>query len=38
MMGIEQVLTIRTVSFDPVDEEVFALPAEIEALLEAVPR
>lgn len=32
MMGMEQVLTVETVEFDTVDESVFALPEEIEAL------
>lgn len=35
MMGMQSVMTIESVEFDPFDPEVFALPAEIAALAEA---
>jgi hypothetical protein len=33
MMGLEQVVTITSVSFDPVDPSEFALPPAIQALV-----
>ena len=33
MMGMTQVITIESVSFAPIDDAVFALPAEIAALV-----
>ncbi len=37
-MGIESVVTITSVEYDVVDEAVFELPADIQALLQAPPR
>jgi hypothetical protein len=34
MMGMQQVMTVTSVSFEPIDDAVFALPPEIEALAE----
>jgi outer membrane lipoprotein-sorting protein len=34
MMGMQQIVTIDAVSFEPIDAAVFALPVDIEALLE----
>jgi len=33
MMGLESVMTINSVSFDPVDPKVFDLPPQIAALV-----
>lgn len=35
MMGMQQIIELQDVSFEPFDESVFALPPEIEALLES---
>lgn len=32
-MGVEQIITIREVTFDDVDDDAFALPAQIRALI-----
>ncbi len=32
MMGMQQVMTFESVNFEPIDDAVFALPAEIQAL------
>jgi len=37
-MGIESVVTITSVEYDVVDEAVFELPADVQALLQAPPR
>jgi hypothetical protein len=37
-MGIESVVTITSIEYDVVDESVFELPADIQALLEGQPK
>jgi hypothetical protein len=36
-LGMDEVVHLETMDFDPIDPAVFALPAEIEAMLEQAP-